>query len=193
MHTVDVFQVYNLLVGTSTVAGFVYLLTRHRTIGSYHRFVHILLLGLLVFAVGGPLVDLVAPTWAHAVHALAALLVIYGLYNPIRNDLRREAWANLVLRDPRQIRHPAEWMVPMDDEILELFHSIDLVLTPSIIAYNTGYSREEVNRRLGELTERGLMDRVERGKYRITPLGENYLAGQYYVNNANSGTDQSPH
>lgn len=178
MHPVNIFQLYNLLVGGLTVVGFIYLLTRDRSIDSYRRFVHVLLLGLFIFAVGGPLVDLVAPALAHAVHTVSAVLVIYGLYNPIHNDLRRDAWAYLVLRDPSQVRHPGDWMVPMDDEILDLFHSTSLVLTPSIIAYNTGYSREEVNRRLRELTDHSLMERVERGKYRITPHGERYLAGR---------------
>lgn len=188
MHTIDLFQLYNLLVGSLTVVGLVYLLTRHRQIDSYQRFVHVLVLGLAVFAVGGPIVDLVAPMYSHAVHTVAAVLVIYGLYNPIRNDLRRDAWANLVLEDPSEIRHPPEWMVPMDDEILELFHSTDLVLTPSIIAYNTGYSREEVNRRLGKLVENGLMERLERGKYGITPLGEAYLAGERLGTDTNRET-----
>lgn len=193
MAQIGVFQLYNLLIGSLTMAGFVYLLTRNRTIGSYQRFVHILLLGVLVFAVGGPIMDLVAPDWSHTVHSLAALLMIYGIYNPIHNDLRRDAWANLVLRDPRQVRHPAEWMVPMDDGILELFHSTDLVLTPSIISYNTGYSREEVNRRLRELAENRLMERVERGKYRITPLGEQYLAGRPPATNGNQEAERAPH
>jgi len=177
MHTITVFQWYNLLIGSLTIAGSVYLLTRDRAVDSYHPFVYVLFSGLLVFVVGGPLVDLVAPTLDHAVHTVAAILVIYGLYNPISNDLRSEVWANLVLRDPSQIRNPTEWMVPMDDELLKLFHSSGLVLTPSIIAYNSGYSREEVNRRLAELTDYEFMERVDRGKYRITSLGENYLSG----------------
>ncbi|WP_336134690.1 hypothetical protein [Natronomonas amylolytica] len=193
MHTIDAFQWYNLLVGSLSMVGFTYLLVRNRSIGSYYRFVQVLFLGLLVFAIGGPLADLVAPAWSHAIHTLAALLVIYGLYNPIRNDLRREAWANLILEDPSQVRQPAEWMAPMDDDILELFHSSRLVLTPSIIAYNTGYSREEVNRRLGELTENGLMERVERGKYRITTIGENYLTGTYPVEGETHGRKQVSH
>lgn len=188
MHPIDAFQLYNLVVGSLTMAGFVYLLTRHRSIGSYNRFVHVLLGGLLVFAVGGPIVDLVFPSFSHAIHTIAAMLVIYGLYNPIRIDLRRDAWANLVLQDPSRVRSPGEWMVPMDDDILLLFHNTDLVLTPSIIADNTGYSREEVNRRLGKLTEHGMMERVERGKYRITTLGEQYLTGQYSETNTNPGT-----
>jgi predicted transcriptional regulator len=84
-------------------------------------------------------------------------------------------------------------MTPMDDDILELFHSSHLVLTPSIIAYNTGYSREEVNRRLRELTENGLMKRVERGKYRITTIGENYLTGKYPVQDEINGRKRVSH
>lgn len=178
MHTFEIFQLYNLFAGGLAAAGFLYLLAYNRSMSSYRRFVHVLALGLLIFAVGGPLVDLLAPSWSHPVHVLSASLVIYGLYNPVHNDLRREEWTTLVLQDPRKVRDVADWMVPMDDDILELFHSTDLVLTPSIIAYNTGYSREEVNRRLGVLTEHGLMERVERGKYRITEFGRSYLSGQ---------------
>lgn len=193
MHTIDVFQWYNLFIGALTAAGFVYLLTRYRSIYSYQRFVHILVLGLVLFAVGGPIVDLYSTQWSHVVHTVAALLVIYGLYSPVTNDLRREAWGNLVLQDPTELRDPADWMVPMDDEILDLFHTTDLVLTPSIIAYNSGYSREAVNRRLGELTDEGLIDRVERGKYRITTLGESYLTGEYDVHAGNHPTAPDSH
>lgn len=190
MHPVTVFQLYNLLAGIFTVSGFLYLLTRGRSIYSYHRFVHVLVAGLLVFAVGGPLADIFAPSFAHLIHAIAGILVIYGLYSPLHNDLRQDAWSNLILRDPSQIRARAEWMVPMDDDILELFHSHDLVLTPSIIAYNTGHSRESVNRRLGELATHDLIKRVERGKYRITPLGENYLVGRSRSETENRGRER---
>lgn len=178
MHAFEVFQLYNLFVGGLSAVGFLYLLTHNRSFGSYRRFVYILVLGILIFALGGPLVDIVAPAWSHAVHVVSALFVIYGLYNPIHNDLRREEWADLILTDPRLIRSSPTWMAPMDDVILELFHNTDLVLTPSIIAYNTGYSREAVNRRLGDLTDRGFMERVERGKYRITEFGRRYLTGK---------------
>lgn len=178
MHPYEVFQLYNLFLGGVSAAGFVYLLVNHRSMGSYRRFVHVLVLGVLIFALGGPLVDILAPSWSHAVHVVSTALVLYGLYSPIRNDLRRDEWANLLLTDPREVRQTAGWMVPMDDAILELFVRTNLVLSPNIIAYNTGYSREEVNRRLAELTERGLLDREKRGKYRITDFGRQYLSGQ---------------
>jgi Mn-dependent DtxR family transcriptional regulator len=53
-----------------------------------------------------------------------------------------------------------------------------LVLTPAIIAYNIDYSRGEVNRRLAELETHGLAEKVERGKYRLTDQGEQYIEGQ---------------
>jgi DNA-binding IclR family transcriptional regulator len=66
----------------------------------------------------------------------------------------------------------------MDDRVLELFHTSDLVLTPAIIAYNIDYSRGEVNRRLAELETHGFVEKVERGKYRLTEQGEQYLQGR---------------
>lgn len=177
MHPTDLFLVYNVFVGIVSGGGFVYLFTRIRIEDPYRPFIRLLVLGLLVFLVVGPLVDLLIPQFLHVVHALSAILVTVGLYHPLANDLRQDDWAAIILQDPRLVRHPNAWMTPMDDDILELFHSTDLVLTPSIIAYNTGYSREEVNRRLGVLTDHGLMHRVERGKYRITERGEEYLTG----------------
>ncbi|PWG74971.1 hypothetical protein DF186_15135, partial [Enterococcus hirae] len=91
---------------------------------------------------------LLAPTWVHAVHGTAALFIVLGLYDLIHNNLRTTEWAKFILSDPAMIRTPDEWMTPMDEEILELFHSNDLILTPTIIAYNTAHSRESVSRRL---------------------------------------------
>jgi CRP-like cAMP-binding protein len=192
MHPTDPFMLYNVLVGSLSVVGFLYLLTRSRY-AAYQRFLTLLVAGLGLFVVGGPIVDLLAPSWSHLVHGTAAGFVILGLYEPIHHDLRHEQWAKLMLRDPTQIRDDASWMVPMDDDILELFHSSDLVLTPAIIAHNTGYSREQVNRRLGELHDARFVERVERGKYRITEVGDAYLAGGYAESEENRMTEGLPH
>jgi predicted transcriptional regulator len=76
-----------------------------------------------------------------------------------------------------RMRQRADWMTHMDDLVLEILQSSGLVLSPSIIAFNLDASREAVNRRLKELTEYGLVERIERGKYRITRNGETYLDG----------------
>lgn len=168
---------YNLAIGLVTGIGILYFLFVKPTVVEYHRFLFVTIAGLLLFLIGGPIAELLIPTFVHWVHGIAALLVILGLYDPVENDVRHEAWADTLLEEPSQVRQPQEWMMPIDDAILELFYSTNLVLTPSIIAYNIDYSRDEVNRRLVELEQRGFVSKVERGKYRITALGRQYLDG----------------
>jgi predicted transcriptional regulator len=72
-------------------------------------------------------------------------------------------------------------MTQLDDEILELLDSSNLILSPSIIAFNIDRSREGVADRIAMLTDYGLVEKVERGKYRITEEGEQYLRGELDV------------
>lgn len=171
------FTSYNLILGTITGIGVLYFLLVKPTVVEYHRFLSLTIAGLLLFLIGGPITELFFPTYVHWIHGVASVLVVLGLYDPLENDVRREAWADVLFQDPCQVRQPEDWMLPIDDAILGLFGSADLVLTPSIIAYNIDYSRDEVNRRLVELERRGFVDKVERGKYRITALGRQYLDG----------------
>lgn len=182
------FTAYNLVMGLFTALGIGYLLYSQQFLMRYRRFLYLLVLGFLLFSVGGPLTGLVYPDWVHLVHGMAALLVVLALYNPVHNDLREEEWVRLLFEDPGQVRHPREWMRPIDERILELFHSSDLVLSPSIIAYNIDYSSKEVNRRLSTLTDHGFIERVERGKYRMTDIGELYLQGRLTVEPGESRT-----
>ncbi|NHN42970.1 ArsR family transcriptional regulator [Halorubellus sp. JP-L1] len=171
------FTYYNLAIGLLTGFGVFYFLFFKPTVVEYHRFLLLTVAGLLLFLIGGPITELVLPSLVHWVHGLAAFLVILGLYDPLENDLRRDAWADVLLQEPVQVRQQADWMLPIDDAILGLFHSKELVLTPAIIAYNIEYSRAEVNRRLSELETRGFVAKAERGKYRITELGRQYIEG----------------
>lgn len=173
--TATLFAEYNLLVGVVTTAGLFYLLYSQRHVVGYRRFMDFLIGGFLLFDIGGPLAALLAPAWVHAVHGTAALLIVVGLYDLVHNNLKTAEWAEFILNDPAMMRNPDEWMAPMDEEILELFHSNDLVLTPTIIAYNIAHSRESVSRRLAQLQKHGFVEKVDRGKYRMTELGDQYL------------------
>ena len=173
----SLFTLYNLILGLVTGVGVLYFLFLRRTNVEYHRFLFVTVSGLLLFLLGGPVTELIAPELVHWVHSLASLLVILGLYDPLKNDLRNDAWADALLGEASHVRDSADWMLPIDDAILSIFHTTELVLTPSIIAYNIDYSRSEVNRRLAELETRGFVTKVERGKYRITALGRGYLDG----------------
>lgn len=169
------FTAYNLGIGLLTGLGVVYFLALKQSAVGFRRFLFVTAAGLLLFLVGGPVAELLAPALVHWVHGAGAVLVVVGLYDPLEHDLRHDAWSELLLEEPALGRQPPAWMLPIDDAILGLFHDSELVLTPSIVAYNIEYSREEVNRRLVELEDRGYVEKVERGKYRATALGRRYI------------------
>lgn len=66
---------------------------------------------------------------------------------------------------------------PTDDRILEVLET-GLELGPTTIGRNIDRDRTGVSRRLSELADYGLVDRVDEGYYVITDLGEQYLAGE---------------
>lgn len=173
----SLFVYYNLTIGIVTAIGICYFLFFKQSVVDYQRYLLLTVAGLLLFLIGGPTTELLFPELVHWIHGMAALLVVIGLYDPLENDLRRDAWADILLEKPVQVRQQADWMLPIDDAILDLFHSTELILTPTIIAYNIDYSREEVNRRLSVLEDHGFVTKVERGKYRITALGRQYVSG----------------
>ncbi|WP_339103486.1 ArsR family transcriptional regulator [Haloterrigena salinisoli] len=178
MNGLSPFVGYNLAIGVVVALELLYLLSLEESVTAYRRFVLVTVAGLVLAVIGGPIVELVAPQLVHWVHGTAALLVIFGLYDPVTNDVRTTEWERVLLTEPSRIRRPAEWMTPMDDEVLGALHGTDLVLTPAVVAFNTGFSRKEVNRRLIELADHGFVEKVERGKYRLTRRGEQYLRGQ---------------
>nr|WP_226006624.1 MarR family transcriptional regulator [Natrinema salinisoli] len=69
-------------------------------------------------------------------------------------------------------------MTQGDDRILETLEYSGLALSPSVIAYNTDYSRNYVNKRIRKLRESSLVDRPDEGYYRITDRGRAYLEGE---------------
>ncbi|MFC4542545.1 ArsR family transcriptional regulator [Halosolutus amylolyticus] len=171
------FAGYNLAIGIVVALELLYFLSLEASTTAYRRFVLVTAAGLVLAVIGGPVAELVAPSLVHWVHGTAALLVVFGLYDPVANEVRTTEWDRALLTEPSSIRRPADWMTPMDDEILGAFYGTDLALTPSIVAFNTGFSRKEVNRRLIELETHDLLEKVERGKYRLTRRGERYLRG----------------
>lgn len=58
-----------------------------------------------------------------------------------------------------------------DAEILE-------IQSPAVIALNLDMSRPHVSRRLTEFADRGLVEKIANGRYRITDRGRAYLAGE---------------
>ncbi|WP_248518014.1 replication/maintenance protein RepL [Salinarchaeum laminariae] len=63
-----------------------------------------------------------------------------------------------------------DWFTGSDGHILFVLYT-GLTLTPSIIAENTNLTRQTVSRRLETLQAGGFVEKVDRGKYKITKEG----------------------
>lgn len=77
----------------------------------------------------------------------------------------------------RDIEIP-DWMTELDLEILGILAS-DLIFSPKMIAINIERSREGVSQRLQVLVASGLVEKVERGKYKITEKGMKFVKLEY--------------
>lgn len=69
-------------------------------------------------------------------------------------------------------------MTQGDDRILELLEDSGLILSPAVIAKNTDYTRNYINKRVRKLEPRGLVESTDGGYYQITELGRRYLYGE---------------
>lgn len=147
------------------------------SIRDYRRSPLVAVSGVVAFVTIGLASELLVLPFVHWAHGIATLLVVAGLYCSVSPNLRTSERPERFLREPSRMRKPADWMTPLDDSILELCHSSELVLTPAIISFNIEYSRAEVNRRMSKLERHRLIERIERGKYRITSFGKQYVRG----------------
>jgi len=70
-----------------------------------------------------------------------------------------------------------DWMTKTDYRILDGLADANVlaIQSPAVIAKNLGISRQYASRRLGELVDRGLVEKVEGGYYRITAAGKREL------------------
>lgn len=78
------------------------------------------------------------------------------------------------------MRPLVSWMTKSDPIILEFFEETTIAMPPAVVSYNLqGVSHPTVKRRLPVLEEHGLVTKVDenRGYYRITDRGREYLAG----------------
>ncbi|WP_440772601.1 hypothetical protein [Natronorubrum sp. DTA28] len=72
---------------------------------------------------------------------------------------------------------PAEWMTPVDDDILELMTE-NHIFDPDHIEEEDVCRAPDAAYRCRELAKRGLLKKQAIGMYDITELGEQYLAGE---------------
>ncbi|MDS0475281.1 MarR family transcriptional regulator [Natrinema sp. 1APR25-10V2] len=80
------------------------------------------------------------------------------------------------------MRPRVEWMNQTDNRILELLDESDLILSPAVTAINLDYSRNWVSRRMSQLENANLIEKVNGSYYQITDRGRAYLSGQIDAN-----------
>lgn len=76
------------------------------------------------------------------------------------------------------MRPRVDWMTQADERVLEFLHEKDIIASPSVIAANIDYTQEYISRRCRKLTDAGLLQRADASNYRLTDLGERFLAGK---------------
>lgn len=65
---------------------------------------------------------------------------------------------------------PPEWITDLDREICKML-GIGLIFTPSLIAKNLERPRSSISRRLNTLEAGNIVEKVERGHYKLTEEG----------------------
>ena len=159
---------YTHVLGAVEGGGFLYLLYRRHRSFERNPALALPVGGLLLFVVTEAALDVLPPAFVHLCHTVAAAAVAIGLaYIAVAWRTTDPATSPLY----RDGERPAE-TTEMDDEILALLDASGTVLTPALISYDLGYSRESVNRHLRDLEERDLVERVDRGKYRLSEDGQ---------------------
>ena len=86
-------------------------------------------------------------------------------------------WEDMETIASYTIEKKPDWMTETDIQILDAL-ARGLILSPSIIADNTGKSREGISRRLNTLRAADYVEKVDRGKYEITESGMDFLKGR---------------
>jgi hypothetical protein len=79
------------------------------------------------------------------------------------------------------MRHSADWMVLVDDRILEWIEENDGTGTPAEMSRDDRIrvSKSTISRRTRKLADNGLLMHVGNGAYVITDEGEGYLDEEY--------------
>ncbi|MFB6124709.1 MAG: winged-helix domain-containing protein [Halanaeroarchaeum sp.] len=155
--------VYTAVLGATESAGTLYTAARNRALLERHVGLAIAVGGLLTMVLIETFVEFLPPVFVHTAHAFAAGAIALGLGHLLVKGTTGDWALDLYGR----FGHRPDWMTGMDDDILAYLDASDSVLSPGIVAYNLEYSREAVNRHLRTLEEHDLVDRVDRGKYRL--------------------------
>jgi len=79
--------------------------------------------------------------------------------------------ADIELFDNWEELEPPDWITDLDRDILAILGNSGLIMTPAIIAKNIDRPRSSVSNRLSTLEAGEMVEKVERGHYKISDKG----------------------
>lgn len=83
-----------------------------------------------------------------------------------------------------EMHRQVDWLTAADVRILEFLHASrdtagrPAINTPTTVAANTGYAQKYAGERIRHLADHDLVEKVERGKYRLSQAGEELMSGE---------------
>jgi len=86
--------------------------------------------------------------------------------------------------DENKMHRRVSWLRRADVTILEFLHAArdargnPSIQTPVTIAANTGHPRKYVGNRCRHLVDHDMVEKVDRGQYRLSDRGEELMRGQ---------------
>lgn len=86
--------------------------------------------------------------------------------------------------DQTEMHRDVEWLSRADVTILEFLHAArdtrgnPSIQRPTTISDNTGLERKYVGQRCRHLVDHDLVEKVDRGKYRLDDRGEQLMTGE---------------
>lgn len=90
---------YNTIITLLSATGLVYLMYSGRYVVGYRRFFVLVLFGLFLSVLGGPMLFFVPEAFRHGIHGVATLFITVGMYDLVRTRLRVERavdWTELL-------------------------------------------------------------------------------------------------
>lgn len=84
---------------------------------------------------------------------------------------------------------PPDWITDLDREICKLL-ATGLILTPSVIGKNIDRPRSSISNRLSTLEAGGLVEKVERGHYKLTEKGYATMLETVEVERSEGGSEE---
>lgn len=98
--------------------------------------------------------------------------------------------------DGPDMHRRVDWMVAADVLILEFLYAArdrrgaPSIQSPNTIHLNIGYSRQHVSQRCKVLVDRGLVEQLDQGKYRLTDRGEQLIENEIPLETLNDDSEE---